>query len=908
MLNTRHPVFIFWGADAICLYNDGYLATIGPERDSIALGRSGAFVWEEIWEVIGPQIAQVMAGGQATWYENHLIPVTRHGERQEAYWTYSYSPIDDETAPNGVGGVLVLVSETTELVLTRRRQEAELERFTQLFDQAPTFMAVLRGPDHRFEFTNPGYRELVNGQDFTGMTVLEAIPTAAEQGYLALLEQVYRTGEPYRGVSIPFAPDPSRKPAERRFLDFVYQPLRDASGVVNGIIVVGVDVTDRHAKDEALRESEARLRRASEAGEVALWDYDLVTGEYFWQPTVRKMFALPPDIPVTREVLFEGIHPEDRDEARAAFNETCDPSKRVPYDFEYRTVGRTDGVVRWVASKCRATFNDEGRCIRVVGTAANITERKLQEQRLRDLNHDLERKVIERTQARGMTWQLSPDLLGALNPQGYFETSNPAWLAVLGWSEEEVAATSIYDWLHPDDVEATREMFQRSQAGQPAIRFPNRHRHKDGSYRWISWTGVPEEGLVYCNGRDITEDVEQQEQLKQTEDALRQAQKMEAVGQLTGGIAHDFNNMLAVVIGSLELLDRRIGEGDARARRQVASASEAAKRAAKLTQRLLAFSRQQPLRPETVDVNKLVSNMSDLLRHSIGADVRLETVLAGGAWRVHVDPNQLENAIVNLGVNARDAMPEGGRLTIETQNTHLDRRYVLGEPGVPPGHYVLIAVTDTGSGMAPETIAKAFDPFFTTKAVGKGTGLGLSQVYGFVKQSGGHVKIYSEQGEGTTVKIYLPRTEAAVAVTDEANAADLPDVGHEEYLLVVDDEPAVRQFAVDALKELGYRVFEAETAAKALALLGDHPEIDLLFTDIVMPDTNGRGLAEQATAMRPQLKILYMTGYTRDAAVHNGIIDRSVELIGKPFTLDELAARVREILDRGPRGFVTHGE
>ena len=387
-------------------------------------------------------------------------------------------------------------------------------------------------------------------------------------------------------------------------------------------------------------------------------------------------------------------------------------------------------------------------------------------------------------------------------------------------------------------------------------------------------------------------------ELQLAEAALRQSQKMEAVGQLTGGIAHDFNNMLAVVIGSLDLLRRRMGEGDARARRYVDAAADGARRAATLTQRLLAFSRQQPLQPEPVNLNKLVAGMSDLLRRSLGGDVRLETVLAGGLWRAHVDPNQLENVILNLAVNGRDAMPEGGCLTIETQNAHLDMYYATAELGLQAGQYVQVAVTDNGSGMPAEIIAKAFDPFFTTKEVGKGTGLGLSQVYGFVKQSGGHVKIYSEAGQGTTVKVYLPRL---LGQDEEAPAGDvepsIPLGDALEVVLVVEDEPAVRQFSVDALGELGYRVLEADGAATALRLLEAHPEILLLFTDVIMPDVNGRRLADEALKRRQDLKVLFTTGYTRNAVVHNGVLDPGVELIGKPFTIEELAAKVREVLD-----------
>ena len=404
---------------------------------------------------------------------------------------------------------------------------------------------------------------------------------------------------------------------------------------------------------------------------------------------------------------------------------------------------------------------------------------------------------------------------------------------------------------------------------------------------------------------DVTERLRDQERLRQAEDQLRQAQKMEAVGQLTGGVAHDFNNMLAVVTGSLDLLNRRLSASDPQSMRLVMSALEASKRAGTLTQRLLAFSRQQPLEPEVLDANKLVAGMSDLFRHSLGAQIQLETVLAGGLWRIHADMNQLENVLLNLAVNARDAMPDGGKLTIETQNAHLDQRYAAREPGVVAGQYVLIAVTDTGSGMPDDVIAKAFDPFFTTKDVGKGTGLGLSQVYGFVKQSGGHIKIYSEVRHGTTIKIYLPRYVGAAEKPGAANSqGELPTAEQQELILVVDDEDLVRQFSVEAFTELGYRVLEASNAQAALAMLIDRPDIDLLFTDIVMPEMNGKRLADLVKEKRPDLPVIFTTGYTRNAVVHNGVLDAGVELLVKPFTIDELAGRIRDVLDKAERRYM----
>ena len=382
------------------------------------------------------------------------------------------------------------------------------------------------------------------------------------------------------------------------------------------------------------------------------------------------------------------------------------------------------------------------------------------------------------------------------------------------------------------------------------------------------------------------------------EQQLRQSQKMEAIGQLTGGIAHDFNNMLAIVIGSLNILKRRLSRGEGDIERFIDSAMEGAERAAVLTHRLLAYSRQQPLAPEPIDVNKFVAGMNEMLRRTLGENVRLETILAGGLWRTHADASQLENALLNLAINARDSMPDSGRLTIETANAHLDDNYAAAHSDVPAGQYVMVAVSDTGSGMSPDVIAHAFDPFFTTKTVGKGTGLGLSQVYGFVKQSGGHVKIYSEPEQGTTVKMYLPHFFGAGEPTTKAEPTNVVPTGNaQQIILVVEDEERVRQLTVEMLRELGYTVLHADGPASALRVLDASPEVSLLFTDIVMPDVNGRQLAEEAQRRNQYLKVLYTTGYTRNAIVHNGVLDAGVQLISKPFTLEQLANKVRGVFD-----------
>jgi two-component system, NtrC family, sensor kinase len=412
---------------------------------------------------------------------------------------------------------------------------------------------------------------------------------------------------------------------------------------------------------------------------------------------------------------------------------------------------------------------------------------------------------------------------------------------------------------------------------------------------WLALLQARRESFAYAQLREET-------QLREsTEQALRQAQKMEAVGRLTGGIAHDFNNLLTAIIGNTDLALRRLGTNDGRVERSLNAAKDAAQRAAALISRLLAFSRQQPHEVRLTDVNRLVRDMSELLSSTIGEAVTIETVLGAGLWRVALDPNELEAALLNLAVNSRDAMADGGRLTIETSNAYLDEDYITKEGAdSPAGQYVLIAVSDTGSGMSPEVIEQAFEPFFTTKPKGIGTGLGLSMVYGFVKQSAGHVKIYSEVGHGTTVKMYFPRVleqrdgaaAAAATRTDQA-----PRGAGQETILLVEDDDTVNRFAAEVLQDLGYVVISAAEASRALTLL-DENDIDLLFTDVVLPGgMNGRDLANEAVKKKPGIKVLFATGYTRNAIIHHGRLDPGVDVLMKPYTYEVLARKIRAVLD-----------
>ena len=511
----------------------------------------------------------------------------------------------------------------------------------------------------------------------------------------------------------------------------------------------------------------------------------------------------------------------------------------------------------------------------------------------------LERQVAERTADRNALWQLSRDLMLRCTFEGVITAVNPAWTEMLGWPEDALLGTSLFDLIHPDDLTHTIAGARDISEGISHARFDNRYRAKDGSYRWIAWSTRPSDGLINAVGRDWTAEKEQAEALARTEEALRQSQKMEAVGQLTGGLAHDFNNMLAGIVGSLELMQTRMLQGRmGDLERYIGAAQGAARRAAALTHRLLAFSRRQTLEPKPTDVNRLIGGMTDLVRRTVGPAVAVEVVGAGGLWPTLVDPSQLENALLNLCINARDAMPDGGRIVVETGNRWLDHR-AAQERDLEPGQYVSLCVSDNGTGMTPDVVEKAFDPFFTTKPLGEGTGLGLSMIYGFAKQSGGQVRIYSESGEGTMVCIYLPRhigrpddVEAVPDLSESARAK----VG--ETVLVVDDEPTVRMLVTEVLEDLGYAAIEAADGASGLKVLQSDVRIDLLVTDVGLPGgMNGRQMVDAARVNRPDLRVLFITGYAENAALNHGHLGPGMQVLTKPFALEALATRIRGIIE-----------
>jgi PAS domain S-box-containing protein len=669
------------------------------------------------------------------------------------------------------------------------------------------------------------------------------------------------------------------------------------------------DSSRRDHVEQRLKATEERFRIAQAAGGIGWFEWDLTTDAWDWTPHVAILFGFDPETPRPQLADWQpAIFIDDAPKLRSAIEQA---GEKGSYYVEFR-VTHPDGSVHWITGRGEITRDEAGRALRVAGVYYDISERKALEARLLALNEGLEARVTDRARQLATTaarlretehrFQLLIDAVTdyaifMLDKTGHVVSWNPGAERIKGYSAGEIIGHHFSRFYTEKDRQqgvpqialATAARTGKYEAEGPRIR-------KDGSafLAGVVINAIRDPSGELLGFAKITRDITQR---KAVEDQLRQAQKMEAVGQLTGGVAHDFNNLLTVIMGNLEHLERILPSAQP-TERIISAALRAASRAAILTQRLLVFSRRSPLVPEVLSVNKLVAGMSDLMRRTLGEAVFIETVLAGGLWPTLADANQLENALINLAINARDAMPDGGKLTIETANTHLDEAYARVHDEVQAGQYVGIFITDTGIGMSAETASRAFEPFFTTKETGQGTGLGLSQVFGFIKQSGGHVKIYSEIGEGTTVKLYLPRYRGQEDVRDEGPATRDVSRGHGQLVLVVEDDPDVRDYTVEMVSELGYSVLSAPDGATALRLLDSNREVALLFTDVGLPGgINGRQLAEQAQRRRPRLKVLYTTGYARNAIVHQGRLDPGVEVIFKPFTYSDLAAKIRQVLD-----------
>lgn len=923
LLTSRFEMWLGWGPELAFFYNDAYIPTLG-DKHGAALGRPVKEVWSEVYAAVEDRLDKVRAG-TATWDQALMLLLERRGYKEETYHTFSYSPLMNGAS---VAGLFCVVTEETERVVSERwlattqriaaamlscrtrqavvdnasvalasnqkdfpfaevklfdagltpqkisgaaqwdlaaarsgkttvvdlggimpappcgawdaaprtariipipnndgesaygalilgtnpyeardRKTEELalllasqigtaiaaadavsleslekERLHGLFEQSPSFMAVLRGPEHRFESANPRYRAIVGNRDLIGHTVRDALSELEGQGYFELLDSVYRTGEPFIGRAVPLNIGAGSNADGRMYLDFVYQPIRDASGEVTGIFVEGYDVTASQNATAALAKSEEDFRTLAEVMPNQAWTA-LPTGDLDWFNDRVYAFAGKTFKDLAGTGWASIVHPDDLPVAAERWSRSTTSGE--PYEAQFRLKAKTDEY-RWHIARAVPVRTETGAIARWIGTNTDIQDQKTTAESLTHLNATLEQQVTQRT-----------------------------------------------------------------------------------------------------------------DELMVAEAALRQSQKMEAVGQLTGGIAHDFNNLLMAISGSLQLLEIRIAQGKLTGiERYTGAAQESVRRAASLTQRLLAFSRRQTLDPKPTDVNKLLAGVEDLLRRTVGPEIALEVVGAGSLWSVKIDPPQLENAVLNLIINARDAMPDGGRITIETANKWLDDR-AARDRELPPGQYISLCVTDTGTGMTPDVIAQAFDPFFTTKPLGQGTGLGLSMIHGFVRQSGGQVRVYSELGKGTTMCLYLPRYlgDSADKIA-EAPPQEISDGGHGERVLVVDDEPLVRLFMVEVLEDAGYSILEAADGPSSLKILQSDARIDLLVTDVGLPGgMNGRQMADAARIWRPKLKVLFVTGYAENAVVGNGHLEVGMQVIGKPFDVAAFNQKVRAMLD-----------
>ncbi len=796
--------------------NDAYLAITGRDAETV-IGRILAEEFPAEPDSVSEQMLQasftrVFETGETDHLPLIPYPITgADGKIEQRYWSATHTPIlgpggrvdyllqntNDVTelylqtpGADGDGGAAMLddaepdqvgVAYRAEQVARQNLELGTATRFFEtVFDQAPSFIAILSGPDHVFQLANKSYAQLVGGRRLIGLTLREALPELEGQGFIELLEQVYETGKP---VTIYGAEAQVRldldQPPRTIFADFVYQPLTGSNGESVGILVQGHEVTAQKLAEQDLREAEERFRSMAQLMPAHVWTAQ-ANGELDWLSDQIYSYSGYADGTLYGADWVKVVHPDDLDRVAAVWVNAIESG--TPYETEFR-IRRKDGSYRWHLVRATPVTDSSGVVVRWIGTNTDIEDRKATEAALADLNATLEERVEQRNREL-----------------------------------EELHAT------------------------------------------------------------------------------LRQSQKMEAIGTLAGGVAHDFNNLLQAITGSLQLAQREIAPDGPTAQR-LAMAMQAVDRGATLAAQLLAFGRRQPLEPKPVNLGRLLAEMDTILGSAVGEGIDIDTHVADGLWATLIDPTNVENALLNLAVNARDAMEGRGRLELRVENAVLDADYARGQTEVVPGEYVRLSVSDSGSGMAPEVVEKIFEPFFTTKPEGKGTGLGMAMVYGFVKQSGGHVVIDSAPGHGTTVRIYLPRSLRAEEIIAPQPEGAAPG-GHETVLLVEDDED-VRRTTAAVIADLGYTVIEADDADAGMRILEGDAPIDLLLTDVLMPGKlTSREMAGRGQLLRPGIAVLFASGFSRDAIVHDGRLDDGIQLLRKPYGRDVLARKMREVLDR----------
>ncbi|WP_161974225.1 PAS domain S-box protein [Rhizobium deserti] len=938
MIASPLQTVLFWGPEYVALYNQAYAPTIGQKHPH-AFGRPASEYWSELWDDLRPLLDQVRDQGDPVFMRDRPFYIERHGRPEVVTFDISYSPVPDEAGRTA--GVLCVVNETTERTAYETRLRESEERFRNMADSAPVMLWVV-DKEGRCTYLNTRWYE------YTGQT-----PEEAEGfGWLEVTHPDDRDMASQVFLDALSRQEPFRLEYRLRRADGIYRWAIDAAeprlagdGSFLGYIGSVIDIDDRHEVERKLWESEAGLRALTNSVDQMIWSTTPDGFHDYYNDRWYEFTGVPAGS--TDGDAWNGIfHPDDRERAWSIWQE-CLMTGR-PYHIEYRLRHNT-GVYRWVIGRANPVSDAAGNIVRWYGTCTDVHELKTAElRRSALLAFDETAAILD-----------NPDQIAfaACEMVGVnLAASRVAY--VLARSDEGSGFSSAKEWISPStadlegelpDLELFREQLERGETVVVRdLREDHRTRYQEfrlqvhpvGSVvavplrnqndlaaifavhdaepaRW------PEEDLAFIrdvavrvynaverkraekNLLELMVSLEEQvtrrtEQLRQSEERLRQSQKLETIGKLTGGVAHDFNNLLQVVAGNLQLLAKDV-IGNAKAERRVTNAMAGVSRGAKLASQLLAFGRRQPLDPKVINIGRFVRDMDDMLRRSIGEAIEIETVVAGGLWNCLADPAQVENAVLNLAINARDAMAGHGRLTIELGNAYLDDDYASRHEEVEPGQYVVLSVTDTGSGIPADMLDLVIEPFFSTKPEGKGTGLGLSMVFGFAKQSGGHVKIYSEVGHGTTVKMYLPR---AIASEDrEVVVQSGPIPGGSETILVAEDDDEVRDTVVETLTDLGYKVLKAPNADAALVIVEAGIPIDLLFTDVVMPGLmKSPELARRARERQPDIAVLYTSGYTENSIVHGGRLDAGVELLSKPYTREALARKVRQVLaGRSPR-------
>ena len=843
---------------------------------------------------LAQSISVAIETGRSQIMPAQLYPIEMHrgGESwfENMYWSATNTPIYD------ADGRLLCVSHTTIDITDKVKAEQRLyeseRRFRLMADALPQIIWIT-DRHGQIEFLNKQFT------DYTGTTGEGAAPADMAANFIhaddgpkvvAAWEVAIETGEPF-DIEHRIR---SATGVDRWFLARAEPYCDPVTDQIVRWFGISVDIHDRKMAEAALRESEARYRTLFESIDEGFCVVEFIDGPRGLLSDYVHLEANPAyirhaGIPDIVGKTGRGELTEDEADAWVAiFRSVLETGE--PIRFE-RKLEATDRYLEVACSRVEPATKHQ---LAIVFT--DISARKWAEHRLQELNETLENQVAERTAERDRMWDTSPDLMLVIDFAGYFLRVNPAWTDLLGYTPGDLVGHHVNEFVIHDDHATTVDAYTAaSSGGRPTIE--NRYRHKNGSIRWISWVAAPAGDVTYATGRDMTAEKEREANLEQAQEALRQSQKMEAVGQLTGGLAHDFNNLLASISGGLQVLKFKLQRGQYNGlERYIDIGESSVRRAASLTQRLLAFSRRQTLDPKPTDVNRLIAGMDELIRRSAGPMVEVEVVNVQDLWTTKIDASQLENALLNLCINARDAMmPEGGKLTLLTSNQCINERST--EHNIPLGEYVSLCVSDTGTGMPPEVVKRVFDPFYTTKPLGEGTGLGLSMVYGFVTQSGGQVRVHSELGFGTAMCLYLPRY-AGTALADEPVTAPSIETGKGETVLLIEDEHALRDIVEEVLREAGYRVLTAQDGPTGLQILSSDTRVDLLITDVGLPGgLNGRQVADAARVRRVGLKVLFITGYADTAAVGNGRLDVGMEVLTKPFDLSALANKARALID-----------